>query len=162
MGKPGIIAFPILLALGAITGYLTYIWFAAATPQEGFVDSPFRKELAPAEATKDQQAVDESKFSKAVTITILEGASIQGSLDYDPDATVASSDSLITWVNEDSIPHTATSGTGPSDSESGKLFDSGILTQGQKYSVQAGNLGAGEHKYYCIVHPFMIGTITVQ
>jgi plastocyanin len=162
MGKPGVIAFPILLALGAITGYLTYTWFTAATPQEGFVDSPFRKELAPAEATKEQQAVDESKFSNVVTIRILEGASTQGNPDYDPDAAVASSDSLITWVNEDSIPHTATSGTGQGDSESGKLFDSGIMTQGQEYSLPASELGAGEHTYYCTVHPYMISTIAVQ
>jgi plastocyanin len=162
MGKPGIIAFPILLALGAITGYLTYTWFTAAIPQEGFVDSPFRKELTPAEAVEDKKVVDESKFSKGVTIKILDGASIQGNPDYDPDSTVAGSDALITWVNEDSIPHTVTSGTGPSDSEAGKLFDSGILTQGQKYSVPAADLGAGEHTYYCTVHPYMVSTVTVE
>jgi plastocyanin len=163
MGKPGIIAFPILLALGAITGYLTYTWFTAAIPQEGFVDSPYRQELKPAEAMEDQKkVVDESKFAKGVMIKILDGASIQGSPDYDPDSATASSDALITWVNEDSIPHTATSGTGSGDSESGKLFDSGILIQGQKYSVPAADLGEGEHAYYCTVHPYMVSTITVQ
>lgn len=163
MGKPGIIAFPILLALGAITGYLTYTYFNAAIPQEGFVDSPYRQELAPAEASKDEdKAVDESQFSKIVTIKILQGASTQGSPDYDPDTAVAGSDSLITWVNDDSIPHTATSGTGPSDSESGKLFDSGILAQGQKYSLPAADLGKGDHNYFCTVHPYMTSTITVK
>ena len=162
MGKPGIIAFPVLLVLGAITGYLTYTWFGAAIPQEGFVDSPLRKELTPVEAVEDREAVDESKFSKVVTIKILEGAELQGNPDYDPDAAVAGSDALITWINDDDTPHTATSGTGPSDSEAGKLFDSGILTQGQKYSVHAEDLGEGEHAYYCVVHPFMTGTVTVE
>jgi plastocyanin len=163
MGKPGIIAFPILLALGAITGYLTYTYFMAAIPQEGIVNSPYRQELTPAEASEKQsEAVDESKFSKAMTIRILEGAEVQGNPDYDPDAAAASSDALITWINEDDIPHTATSGTGQGDSEAGKLFDSGILTQGQKFSVSAANLGEGEHKYYCTVHPYMTGTITVE
>ena len=159
MGKPGIIAFPVLLVLGAITGYLTYTYFTAAIPQEGFVDSPYRQELTPAEASEDK-VVDESKFSKVVTIKILAGASTQGNPDYDPDAGTASSDSLITWVNDDNIPHTATSGTGSSDS--GELFDSGILTQGQKYSVPAEDLGAGDHEYYCTVHPYMTSTITVE
>ena len=154
MGKPGIIAFPVLLVLGAITGYLTYTYFTAAIPQEGFVDSPYRQELTPAEASEDK-VVDESKFSKVVTIKILAGASTQGSPDYDPDAATASSDSLITWVNDDSIPHTATS-------KAGELFDSGILTQGQKYSVPAEDLGAGDHEYYCTVHPYMTSTITVE
>jgi plastocyanin len=163
MAKPGTIAFPILLALGAITGYLTYTWFTAAIPQEGLVDSPYRKDLVPAEAAEDEEnVVDESKFSKIVTIKILQGASTQGSPDYDPDAAVAASDSLITWVNEDNIPHTATSGTGQGDSEAGKLFDSAILTQGQKYSVPAADLGAGEHAYYCTVHPYMTSTVTVE
>jgi plastocyanin len=161
MGKPGVIAFPVLLALGAITGYLTYVNFTAAIPQEGIVDSPYRQELTPAEASKDvDKVVDESSFSKVVTISILEGAATQGNPDYDPDEAVASSDALITWVNDDSIPHTATSRTGPSDS--GKLFDSGILLQGQKYSIPAADLGEGEHAYYCTVHPYMTSTITVE
>jgi len=162
MGKPGIIAFPILLALGAITGYLTYTYFTAASPQLGIVESPYRQELAPAEATDDTKAVDETKFSKVVTIKILQGASIQGNPDFDPDVAVASSDSLITWVNDDSIPHTATSGKGQGDSDAGKLFDSTVLTSGKKYSVPASELGAGDHQYYCTIHPYMTSKITIQ
>jgi plastocyanin len=163
MGKPGIIAFPVLLALGAITGYLTYTYFTAAIPHEGFVDSPYRQELNPAEATEDESKVlDESQFSKVVTIKILEGASVQGSPDFDPDTAAAGADALITWVNNDAVPHTATSGKGQGDSDAGELFDSGILTQGQKFSVSAADLGEGEHKYYCTVHPYMTSTITVE
>jgi plastocyanin len=75
---------------------------------------------------------------------------------------VAGSDALITWINDDSIPHTATSGTGQGDSEAGRLFDSGILIQGQEYSIPAADLGEGEHAYYCTVHPYMTSTITVE
>jgi plastocyanin len=162
MGKPGIIAFPVLLALGAITGYLTYTNFMAAIPQEGFVDSPYRQELAPAEASKNQKVVDESKFSKVVTIRILQGAVTQGSPDYEPDAATASSDALITWINDDATLHTATSGTGTSDPESGKLFDSKFLPPDGKYSIPAADIGAGDHAYYCTVHPYMTATITVE
>ncbi|MEW6603959.1 MAG: hypothetical protein AB1351_04635 [Thermoproteota archaeon] len=165
MARPGTIAFPVLLALGAITGYLTYTYFYAAIPQEGFVDSPYRKDLPAAEAAEDadtEEAVDESEFSKVVTIKILQGAVTQGSPDYDPDAAIASSDALITWVNEDTTLHTATSGTGPNDPESAALFDTGYLGPNVDYSVPAADIGAGEHAYYCALHPYMTGTITIE
>src|SRR5215211_3214889 len=48
MGKPGKIAFPVILVLGAITGYITYTSFTAATPQEDRIDSPYYQPLPPA------------------------------------------------------------------------------------------------------------------
>ncbi len=164
MGKPGIIAFPVLLALGAITGYLTYTNFDAAMPQEGLVDSPYRKELTASAGNETDTGggeIDESDYSTVVTISILKGAVAQGSPDYDPDAAAASTDALITWVNDDTTLHTATSGTGPSDPESAALFDSEFLPPAGKYSVPAVDIGAGEHAYYCILHPYMTSTITI-
>ena len=165
MGKPGIIAFPVLLALGAITGYLTYTNFDAVMPQEGFVDSPYRKELAAAGGNDTGTGggeIDDSDYSTVVTISILEGAVTQGSPDYEPDAATAGSDALITWVNDDTTLHTATSGTGTSDPESGTLFDSEFLPPAGKYSVPAADIGAGEHAYYCTLHPYMTSTITIE
>ncbi|HEU0143161.1 MAG TPA: hypothetical protein VFQ47_00090, partial [Nitrososphaera sp.] len=40
------------------------------------------------------------------TINILEGASIQGSPDYDPDELTASAGAEVTVVNQDTLPHT--------------------------------------------------------
>lgn len=165
MGKPGIIALPVLLALGAITGYLTYTLFAAATPDPGIVESAYWKEL-PVSSGNETAAVpavvDESQFTKMVTVNILEGSSVQGSPDYEPDSATASLDSLITWVNKDTMPHTATSGTGSADAESGKLFGSGFLSPSDDYSVPAADIGKGEHPYYCQVHPYMTSTLTVE
>ena len=164
MGKPGIIAFPVLLALGAITGYLTYTNFDAAMPQEGFVDSPYRKELTASAGNETDTGggeIDESNYSTVVTISILKGAVAQGSPDYDPDGATASTDALITWVNDDTTLHTATSGTGPSDPESAALFDSEFLPPAGKYSVPAADIGAGVHAYYCTLHPYMTSTITI-
>ncbi|HEX7032924.1 MAG TPA: hypothetical protein VF172_07990 [Nitrososphaera sp.] len=166
MGRPGTIAFPVLLALGAITGYLTYTFFFAAIPHEGLVDSPYRKDLPPeAEAVaeeEDTEVVDESDFSNIVTIKILQGAVTQGNPDFEPDAATASADSLIKWVNEDSTLHTATSGTGPSDPQSAALFDTGYLGPNLEYSIPAAEIGTGEHTYYCQLHPYMVGTITIE
>src|ERR687891_1235608 len=48
MGKPGKIAFPVILVLGAITGYITYTSFTAAIPDENRIDSPYYQPLSPA------------------------------------------------------------------------------------------------------------------
>lgn len=168
MVRPGTIAFPVILALGVVTGYLTYTYFAAAMPTESRLDSPYYKPLTPSSAGNQSNssggppAVDESKYTNKVMIKILPGASVQGSQSYDPDAAKASSDALVTWENTDTTLHTATSGTGPSDPDSGKLFDSKYLKPNDKYSIPASAIGKGEHKYYCQIHPYMMGTITIE
>ena len=112
--------------------------------------------------TPAAEAIDESKFTTKVTVNILKGASTQGNPSYGPSPVAATSDALITWVNEDVSPHTATSGTGPQDPNSAKLFDSGIKSPGDKFSIPASKLGKGEISYYCTIHPYMQGKITVS
>ena len=93
---------------------------------------------------------------------ILAGSATQGNPDYEPDAATATSDALVTWVNEDNVPHTATSGSGPQDPESAQLFDTSIIMAGETASVPAEQMGAGDHPYYCTVHPYMTGTLKVE
>lgn len=88
---------------------------------------------------------------------------IQGNPGYEPSIVKATNENLITWINADVAPHTVTSGTGGEDEKSGALFDSGSLGQGQKFSMPASHLGAtGNYDYYCIVHPFMKGMVSIQ
>lgn len=171
MARPGTIALPVLLVLGAITGYLSYNWMVVqAVPKAGnFSDSPYYKPLSPASAQQQQNStatasapVDESKFSNIVKISILTGASVQGSKSYDPDSSTVPKDALVKWTNDDTAIHTATSGKSASDADYGKLFDSGFINPGKSFSVPAEKLGTGAHSYFCQVHPFMTGTVTVQ
>ena len=166
MARPGIIAFPVILVLGGITGYLTYDSFTNATPDEGIMESPYWIPLSESSSNQSSsdgnETVDESQFTNVVTINILAGSVVQGSPDYDPDAASATSDALLTWINEDETLHTATSGSGTGDAESGKLFDSGFLSTGQKFSIPAAEIGTGEHAYYCQVHPYMTSKITIE
>ncbi len=165
MRRPGVIAFPVLLILGAITGYLAYNFFIVdSTPKVGIIGGPYWKELSGDASATDMPAVevDKSQFSKVVTIDILLGAVTQGNPDYSPDSAKVSSDALVTWVNKDSAPHSATSGKGFDDADYGKLFDSGILMEGQEFSIPASDLGKGDHPYFCIVHPYMTSTLTVE
>ena len=98
-----------------------------------------------------------------VTITIQKGASIQGSPDYNPDVAKAAVNDNIVWVNEDTAAHTATSGTGASDPDSGKVFDTSIINPGEKSTPQTlkGVKEGDEVPYYCAVHPYMSSKLTV-
>jgi plastocyanin len=163
-------AFLAIMGLTVLTGVVCYFVFAAVSPVPGVQNSIYRVELpanSSASASASQPAaasapVDVSKFTKKVTIDILKGASTQGNPAYGPTPATATSDALITFVNTDNIPHTATSGTGPDDPNSGKLFDSSIITPNAKYNVPASKLGKGDIPFYCTVHPYMHGKITIS
>jgi cytochrome c oxidase subunit 2 len=97
-----------------------------------------------------------------VTLTILEGSSIQGNPDYDPkELTVKKGDKILV-DNVDTMPHTVTNGESGSDPNSGKRFDTSILNGGDSAEIDTATVDAGTHPYYCMVHPYMTGTLTVE
>ena len=96
------------------------------------------------------------------TINILEGSSIQGSPDYDPEELTASAGAEVTVVNQDTLPHTVTSGTGPQDPNSAQLFDTSLINGGESATLSLAQVTPGQHDYYCIVHPYMTGKVVVQ
>ena len=96
------------------------------------------------------------------TLTILEGAAVQGSPAYKPDQLTVKKGNTILVDNADSMPHTVTNGKGASDATSGKLFDTSIINGGEFKVLETTNVDAGAHPYYCTVHPYMIGTLTVE
>jgi len=63
----------------------------------------------------------------------------------------------IVWRNADTAPHTVTSGTaieGPDD-----IFDSGLFGHGKSFSYKFEEIG--HYPYFCLIHPWMAGTIIV-
>jgi plastocyanin len=96
------------------------------------------------------------------TITILEGSAVQGNPDYDPDQLTASAGAEITVANQDTVPHTATSGTGPQDPQSGQLFDTSIINPSETATISLAQAAPGQYDYHCMIHPYMTGKITVQ
>jgi plastocyanin len=96
------------------------------------------------------------------TINILEGSSIQGSPDYDPDELTASAGAEVTVVNQDTVLHSATSGTGPQDPESAQQFDTSLINAGESATLSLAQVTPGQYDYYCMVHPYMTGKIVVQ
>ena len=98
----------------------------------------------------------------AVTLTILEGSSIQGSPDYDPDELTVAAGSEVTVTNDDTLPHTVTSGTSPTDPNSAQSFDTSLINGGESATLSLAQVSAGQYGYYCMVHPYMTGSIVVQ
>ena len=202
MVQPGRIAFPVILVLGAITGYITYSYFTAAIPDENRIDSPYYQPLSPTpggnETGNTGEAVQTAGGGNQTTaagggnqttaagggnqttaaggaggggggataggstINILEGSSIQGSPDYDPDELTASAGAEVTVVNQDTVLHSATSGTGPQDPESAQQFDTSLINAGESATLSLAQVTPGQYDYYCMVHPYMTGKIVVQ
>jgi plastocyanin len=96
------------------------------------------------------------------TINILEGSSIQGSPDYDPDELTVSAGAEVTVVNQDTVLHSATSGTGPQDPNSAQQFDTSLINAGESATLSLAQVTPGQYDYYCMVHPYMTGKIVVQ
>ena len=64
----------------------------------------------------------------------------------------------VTWSNDDSAAHTVTAGSA-ADGPSG-VFDSSLFMAGTTFSHKFD--AEGEFPYFCMVHPWMMGLVTVQ
>jgi plastocyanin len=95
-------------------------------------------------------------------LSIPAGAATPGNPAYAPDPLTVTKGDVITVTNDDTVPHTVTSGAGPQDPNSATLFDTSIIMAGDTAQIDTASLEAGDYAYYCTVHPFMTGTITVQ
>jgi len=95
-------------------------------------------------------------------ISVPEGSGAPGCDDtnecYLPFNVSISAGEEIIWSNDDSAAHTVTSGT-PADGPDGN-FDSSLFMAGSTFSVTLDE--SGEYPYFCMVHPWMIGNITVN
>jgi len=73
------------------------------------------------------------------------------------DITISTGDT-VQWDNVDNAAHTVTGGS-PSEGPSG-VFDSSLLMAGLDYSFTFND--AGSYDYFCMVHPWMVGSVTVN
>lgn len=82
---------------------------------------------------------------------------------YDASPATVKRGNSVTWINDDSLPHTATSGN-PDNAEAptGAIFDTGILGPGQSSEEITINANAGTYDYYCTLHPYMKGQVTIE
>ena len=107
--------------------------------------------------TNNNTQNDANASSQSVSIVPGSG-SPGGDLFFDPSPAKVAVGSTITWINDDTLPHTVTSGN-PEKGPSG-IFDSSIMNAGESFTYTFDKPGIVE--YYCAVHPWMISTFTVQ
>jgi plastocyanin len=102
-------------------------------------------------------------ISTSTTIAIPNGAAVQeSSLDkeyYKPGNIKITSNSKVTWTNQDIAAHTATSGQSIDSSDSGQAFDTGTITPGSSGSAVI--TGSDEIPYHCTFHPWMLGILQI-
>ena len=67
----------------------------------------------------------------------------------------------VTWTNTDKQLHTVSSGNGPNDNSTGSVFDTGFSTFKPGTTFSHTFTTAGTFNYYCQVHPWMAGVVTV-
>jgi plastocyanin len=108
------------------------------------------------------QAGGGASASAGPTIKILAGASAQGSQPYDPKELTAKKGDTVQVINQDTVPHTVTSGSGPSASDNGKLWDTNLIMPAKTAQISLAKVNPGEYDYHCTVHPYMTGKIKVQ
>jgi plastocyanin len=95
---------------------------------------PTTKGVQQPDAVPNQVAIDNFRFSpRELTVT---------------------AGTTVTWVNNDDVPHTATSTAKP------KVFDSRTLDTDAKFSHVFTT--PGTYDYFCAVHPNMTGRIIVK
>ena len=104
------------------------------------------------------------------TVDMPVGAGIPGceenGMCYTPGNLTVPVGTTVTWINSDgAIPHTVTAGWPDSDSigldyPGGNGFDSDFMSGGATYEHTFEV--PGEYDYYCLLHPWMLGSVTVE
>jgi plastocyanin len=81
-----------------------------------------------------------------VTIDIIDYA-------YQPPNISVPNGARVTWVNDDKVAHTATE-------KENSEWDTEVIHQDQGVTVTFQT--SGTFTYYCTIHPYMLGTLTVR
>jgi predicted secreted protein with PEFG-CTERM motif len=100
-------------------------------------------------------------FAENVSVSTPQGTSVPGCETtnecFIPYKVAINVDDTVTWSNDDSAAHTVTAGSA-ADGPSG-VFDSSLFMAGTTFSHTFET--KGEFPYFCMVHPWMEGTVIV-
>jgi len=114
------------------------------------------------EETMVEETHEEPAGPTTHTVDIPTGTSVPGCEEsnacYLPaDITINAGDT-VEWINVDTAAHTVTGGS-PADGPSG-VFDSSLVMASANYAFTFDD--AGSYDYFCMVHPWMVGSVTVN
>mgnify|MGYP000433342585 CR=1 FL=1 len=98
-----------------------------------------------------------------VTITNAPGSSTPGCEEtntcFIPNPVTVEIGTIVTWSNTDTAAHTASSGTA-AGGDMGEVWNSSLIMTGGSYSYTTDTVGSFD--YFCMVHPWMAGTLIVE
>ncbi|HJN19461.1 MAG TPA: PEFG-CTERM sorting domain-containing protein [Candidatus Nitrosopelagicus sp.] len=99
----------------------------------------------------------------SATVTNAPGSSVPGCEEtadgcFIPNTVTIDIGGIVTWENNDTAAHTSTGGSA-TDGPSG-VFDSSLIMAGSSFSHTFED--AGTFDYFCMVHPWMVGTVIVE
>ena len=92
-----------------------------------------------------------------ISVSTVPGSSALTTDAYQPNPVQVSVGGTVTWTNDDTQPHTATSGEAVTPDGN---FDSGIMAPAATFDFTFTE--AGEYPYFCLLHPNMVGTVSVM
>ena len=109
-----------------------------------------------------ETAMDEPAGPTTHSVDIPKGTSVPGCEEsnscFSPaDITVNAGDT-VEWINVDTAAHTVTGGS-PANGPSG-VFDSSLVMASASYAFTFND--AGSYDYFCMVHPWMVGSVSVN
>ena len=98
----------------------------------------------------------------ATSVSIVPGSSSLTDTAFQPNPVQVSVGNTVTWTNNDSQPHTVTSGSNgqPDNKFNSSPNFSPLLNPGQTFSFTFTQ--AGDYPYFCMLHPNMVGTVSVS
>jgi len=106
--------------------------------------------------------MEEPTGPMTVEVSIPAGTSVPGCEEtnkcFIPSSVSIMKGDTVVWSNDDSAAHTVTSGS-PADGPSG-MFDSSLLIGGKSFEHTFDSSGSVD--YFCMVHPWMTGSIQVS
>jgi plastocyanin len=110
---------------------------------------------------KYSESQPEPTYTQSGSVIVPQGTSVPGceatNQCYIPFEVRIDVGGVVTWSNDDSAAHTVTSGSA-ADGPSG-AFDSSLFMAGTTFEHRFDS--PGEYPYFCMVHPWMEGIVTV-
>ena len=137
-----------ITAMAGATGIIMWIAFGFVSPDTYMIQE---------QSVEIEVPVDVEPAGPVFAITVLEGSSVQGEPDYDPDVAHVPKGHVIEWTNADTVAHTVTS-----SADFGETFDSSLFGAGEKFTLDTNTLDVGEYEYLCIVHLWMVSTLVIE
>ena len=135
-----------------------------AAEEQAAADKAAAEKAAADKAAAEKAAAAAAAAAKApmaVTVEPVAGSGAPGCETtecYTPSTVTISAGGTVTFTNTDTAPHTSTSGSAANGPDG--VFDTSLIMMNASYDVTLSD--AGTYTYFCMVHPWMEGTIIVE